>query len=333
MRRRHFLAGSLAAFSPIAHRVRAAQPKQVLALWYGWWQTPAYSGIWNQWRDVNETKHTCGSTTYYPLNGVYDSTDPSLVESQVSLAQSVGITGFIADWWGTTSVTDTSLGVLVGKANVTGFKVSAQYVQAHPGTVNQAVSDILYLLRTYASNPCWLLIGSTPVIFIYGKAVGQFSLAQWSQISSKVAASYPGGVALIGSTIPNVAPAPFVAKYEYTLAGHLKGQTLQADTTWANTNFPKKVSQQSANKVTTLTVMPGFDNRNPDSRETPLFIDRFNGSLYTALWQAAIKANPDWVMVSTWNELHEGSDIEPTYEFGTQYTDLTKKFAPTFLGG
>jgi hypothetical protein len=41
-------------------------------------------------------------------------------------------------------------------------------------------------------------------------------------------------------------------------------------------------------------------------------------------------ADPHWVLVTTFNEWHEGSEIEPSLQFGTKYIELTGQFAGRF---
>ena len=57
-----------------------------------------------------------------------------------------------------------------------------------------------------------------------------------------------------------------------------------------------------------------------------------NGETFRILSQEAIPGYPDWVLLTTFNEWHEGSEIEPSIENGTRELSTTKKFAPTFLG-
>jgi len=49
------------------------------------------------------------------------------------------------------------------------------------------------------------------------------------------------------------------------------------------------------------------------------------------LWEEALRANPDWVLITSWNEWHEGSEIEPSWEYGDLYIRLTGRYAPRFL--
>jgi hypothetical protein len=59
-------------------------------------------------------------------------------------------------------------------------------------------------------------------------------------------------------------------------------------------------------------------------------LGREDGELYKRLWQAAMEANPDWVLLTSFNEWHEGSEIEPSVEWGDQFLNLTAEYARKF---
>jgi len=48
--------------------------------------------------------------------------------------------------------------------------------------------------------------------------------------------------------------------------------------------------------------------------------------------EEAIKAKPDWVLITSWNEWHEGSEIEPSLEYGDKYLSLTQEYGRAFAG-
>lgn len=58
--------------------------------------------------------------------------------------------------------------------------------------------------------------------------------------------------------------------------------------------------------------------------------ERVNGLTYNKTWLAAIKANADFINIVSWNELHEGTEIEPTIEDGVLYVELTKYWSEIF---
>ena len=47
-------------------------------------------------------------------------------------------------------------------------------------------------------------------------------------------------------------------------------------------------------------------------------------------WHAALDSDPDWVLITSWNEWHEGSEIEPSLEHGDREIVATAGFAQDF---
>ena len=68
-------------------------------------------------------------------------------------------------------------------------------------------------------------------------------------------------------------------------------------------------------RIACVTVIPGYDDTK--IRKPGLKADRLDGQVYRVLWDKAIKAKPDWVLITSWNEWHEGSEIEPSLETAT----------------
>jgi len=80
-------------------------------------------------------------------------------------------------------------------------------------------------------------------------------------------------------------------------------------------------------------IGPGYDHSAVPGR-MPLVRTRDNGDFYTLGWERLLKMDtktrPFLVHLETWNEFHEGTDICESKEYGTQYLELTKKFATMF---
>lgn len=81
---------------------------------------------------------------------------------------------------------------------------------------------------------------------------------------------------------------------------------------------------------------PGYDHSAVPGR-TPLVRDREDGAFYSRSWETLLKLNPTrrpkLVMVETWNEFHEGTDVAESAEYGRQYINLTRKYADLFHSG
>ena len=86
----------------------------------------------------------------------------------------------------------------------------------------------------------------------------------------------------------------------------------------------------------TAGLGPGYDHSAVSGR-TPLIRKREDGQFYRRAWQRLltkdINSRPWLVHVETWNELHEGTDICQSREYGRKYIDLTREFADQFHAG
>ena len=75
-------------------------------------------------------------------------------------------------------------------------------------------------------------------------------------------------------------------------------------------------------------MIPGYDDTK--IRKPGLAVERYDGELYRVQWEEAIKADPHWVLITSFNEWHEGSDIEPSLEYKQRYLDLTGEYSKRF---
>jgi hypothetical protein len=79
-----------------------------------------------------------------------------------------------------------------------------------------------------------------------------------------------------------------------------------------------------AGKIFAASVSPGQDTRVLHPRLDPTaFIPRGEGMYYNQLWRIVDASKAEIAVVKSWNELGEGTNIEPSVEFGDNYLQLT----------
>ncbi|MBV8938023.1 MAG: glycoside hydrolase family 99-like domain-containing protein, partial [Alphaproteobacteria bacterium] len=100
---------------------------------------------------------------------------------------------------------------------------------------------------------------------------------------------------------------------------------------WAHAAYPKMVAAAAPGKISTVTIIPGYDDRKTGRPPPRPVTDRWGGETYRVLWQEAIAAAPDYVLITSWNEWHEGSELEPSVEYGSRILDETAAFSRAFL--
>jgi hypothetical protein len=319
---------------PLEARCLLSVSKEVLAFYYPWYGNPQVSGSWVHWQGVDPVNHTIDNATHYPELGAYDSHDPAVVAQHVSWAAQSGITGFISSWWGPGSFEDRSLPLLLDAARQTNLAVTAYFEQVRGSTPTResALADVLYLLNTYGSDPAWLRADGKPVLFVYSRALGQIGLSDWQWVISQTDQIYPGGAVFIGDQISDAAAQVFDGVHTYNVTGSTANSTLAQIQAWAHTTYPAWVATaQRHDDISTLTVIPGYDDSKLNRPPPRPITDRYGDATYATLWQEAIAADPDWILLTSWNEWHEGSEIEPSDENGHRELDTTAQFATTFL--
>jgi len=77
---------------------------------------------------------------------------------------------------------------------------------------------------------------------------------------------------------------------------------------------------------------PGYDHSAVPGR-APLVRDREHGRCYEANWRKFLRRPSRIVMIETWNEFHEGTDIAESREYGRLYIELTRQYSRLFKKG
>jgi len=312
-------------------------PHEVLAFYYGWYGKPEY----HSWGDVDTNKPATSKTARYPFKGAYSSHDPEVLDWQIDQAKAHGVTGFIVSWWGQAdweSWHDQSLALLLEHAERKNFKVSIYWEQA-PGDgyrqIERAINELSYVLKKYGRSNSFLKVAGRPVIFAYGRVMAQIPASAWPEIIQQTRAnagdfalnvdSYQGSYSYLFDGMHSYALDGFPFEFEKNLAD--KFGDFRA---WVAAYFNKgmKLARQR-NRVFCAMVGPGYDARK--AYKIDYQTDRLDGRTYRAMWEEAIKANPDWVLITSWNEWPEGTEIEPSLELGDKYLQITAEYSKRFL--
>lgn len=306
-----------------------------LAFYFPWYATEEFSGERRHWGQIDPQAQDIGRVAHYPLNGAYDSHDPLVVAAQMQWAQAAGLDGFVVSWWGQDSFEDRAVPLLLEQAQTHRLRIALYYEGWHTAdhsvvdSIAEAVDDLLYILQTYGSHPAYLRKDGQPVIFIYNRAYEALSLADWNAILEQVNAEYPGGFLASMHTAPSdkesVALAGGAHKFNYAYAlveaGLESPQEIGAFMAQEYAGFLEKTRR--AGLWACLTVLPGWDDTQV---RDGVIIERQDGAVYRAIWEAALALDPECILVTSWNEWHEGAEIEPSIEFGDQYLTLTNEY-------
>jgi glycoprotein endo-alpha-1,2-mannosidase len=286
--------------SATAAPAAAALSTKVQLFYYPWYGNPSVAGSYRHWQQGGHTPPADVGANYYPVLGAYDSGDfAGAVDRQMAWIQRSGAGVIVYSWWGQGSYEDNLVPGVLAEAAKYGIKV-AWHIEPYSGrTAESTVSDVNYLNSRYGGSPAFYrdaAHGNKSAFYIFES----LRITDWTVLDQVTANSI-----VLAQTTDTSKVAHFNGMYTYD---GIAGATAPG---WKNAGDYCKAN----GLVWAPSVAPGYlDDRAVPGNTTPT-LDRGNGAAYDKEWTnavtPAIGGNPDWVSVTSFNEWHEGSMIEP----------------------
>ncbi|MHC4555678.1 MAG: endo-1,3-alpha-glucanase family glycosylhydrolase [Planctomycetota bacterium] len=321
------------SFAIISQASAQAVSRRVMAFYYPWYGTadgPGGAGRTVHWGRIDAANKNIQASTDYPELGAYDSHDPKVIDRHCRWAKDAGIDTFIVSWWGHGHYTDRAMDKILDGCSRHGMNACIYYETVpNPQTPETAVEDIVKVLNKYGRHTAHLKVNGKPVVFVYGRALQELGLTEWFKAIEIINAKYEKGIMAIGDQFSYGSARVFDGIHTYNTAGHLQGLDPADARKWASETYQSWVQlADGAGKISAITVIPGYDDTK--IRKPGLAVKRYGGELYRVQWEQAVEADPHWVLITSFNEWHEGSEIEPSLEYKKQYLDITARYAKSF---
>ena len=259
---------------------------QTSIFYYPWYGTPARDGAYEHWSQDGHVPPTDLAASFYPARGPYSSGDPRIVRAQMKEIAAAGIREVISSWWGWGSPEDLRLPLVIREAERAHLSVAVQVEPYQKWERTAAVLDAdlghlhqLGIRRAYVFQPF----------------DGPISDAEWIQLNQE----HPE-IQMLAQTanVTRAAADGFGGVYTYDIVTYGPG-TLARICARAH----------ALRLLCAPSVGPGYDafRATGDTRLRP----RRDGAFYDEMWSAAIAAEADRVTITSYNEWHEGTQIEP----------------------
>jgi len=311
-----------------AARVRKAisqLDRKVLAFYYQWYASPDGPSGW--------TFHWNNGYTDHPLMGLYDSADERVIRAHMSMAKYAGIDVLVADYPYTEGYNDQTWPAMLRLADEMGLKLTHYELRR---------KDLSRIAES-VSHPAFLTDSGRPVFFFYAPRVA--TPEEWIEYRRDLEARL-GPMIWIGNVVDEEYLGVFDGFHTYcyiTVHPGDDGRQFYSQAIDMLRIGPSKMGLDEAFslaysgekvdldlKSLFLTVIPGYDDRKV--RQPGLFRAREGGDMYERLWKTAIDLDADSVLITSWNEWHEGTEIEPSAEYGFQYLELTRQLTEKYKG-
>ena len=234
--------------------------------------------------------------------------DPAGVRSMTEQAKAHGVDGFVVSWMGATKH-GSAFDLAARAAEDTGNLV-APYLEVPEALATGGVATVEQWLREALdrTGPASLLVDGTPVVFVWD--MGKVARSEWTAIVGRL-----GRPVLLVGDADTATHGPLMAGWHSylpptDLTGAAERNTFRSGWFRGAAALDASITP----KLHVGTVSPGFDDRILRGPDRPV-VSR-DGGRYLATWDAAVAGDPDMVLVTSWNEWYEGTEIEPGTRFG-----------------
>jgi len=254
---------------------------EVAIFYYPWYGTPARDGAWQHWQQNGNAPPFQIASGWFPVRGPYSSSDLTVVRAQMREIASTGVQTVIVSWWGTGSAEAARFPGVARAARLAGLRV-AIHVEPFAGRTPASLAQDLTAFADQGITDAYVYDSTTSVD------------SDWRALNGRL-----HGMRLFAHTsLPGKA-----------LAGGFAGFYTYDVRVYDGSSFPRIcASARLHGLICAPSVGPGFDavRATGDTRVK----SRDNGATYDRMWRAAVKAAADIVTVTSYNEWHEGTQVE-----------------------
>jgi len=337
--------------APTLPPVEGAEPSpRVAAFYYPWYRSLEVDRGWAHWNEPAFDPPLDIASDYYPQLGAYSSLDRAVVAQHLAWLREAGVGVIVSSWWGRQSREEKAVPLLLEMGERYGIKI-AFHLEPYSGrTATTLVSDVKYLYARYGEHPAFFRTTAASRWSPDDRPKGLFFLwssrfpdsetpaveaTYWREAMDAIHALPDGGLVISDETVSEwVDGGHFDGLYSYAVL------QLGDAYSWARSLPPDAWYVPGVN--------PGFSAVRI-GYEASTYVPRRGGDAYEERWQAALDTGvePDLVAITSFNEWHEGTQIEPaaagaangsghTYEdydplAPDGYLDLTRQWVDRFL--
>jgi glycoprotein endo-alpha-1,2-mannosidase len=325
--------------------VKSSRTVSIQAFYYPWYDSPNYNNDsylhWNHeylpnWDKHDQHVYPTGhhippddiGSWFYPKLGPYSSRDPAVIDQHMKWMSSAGIDVAVVSWMPISETPkgdyswDSIIPLLLNASEKYRMKLAFHLEPYNSRTPETVRNDIIYLIEKYGNHSAFYRATpknktsttskELPMFYVYDSY--QISKDDWYRVTningSNTIRGTPYDSLLIGLHVNHehrfdLQQAGFDGLYTYFASeGFSHGSTMS--------NWPALSTFCAKNAMLFIpSVGPGYIDTRVRAWNSKNTKERDNGNYYREHFKMAHTAKADIVSITSFNEWHEGTQIEP----------------------
>ncbi len=291
----------------------------VQIFYYGWYEAPEIGERYDHWNQNQRIPPEDIASSFYPKLGPYSSLDPKVIEQHMKWIAATGIGVLVYAYQGPETHSAAALPLVMDAALRHGLRVAFLIDQNPAKTPEEMLAEVELLMIEFGEHPAFYrTIRPTrwdptreprPVFYLFDPFLSDTVAAEaWAPFVDGIRGSHFDAILLgQGFDLSAVERAHFDGLFTFDVLKTRPEMFL---------TFKKQADR--ARLIFVPTIGPGYDDRRAVA-DSAGNIPREGGLYYDTLWRAALEVQPEWVSVNSFNEWHEGTQIEPAIRFLTPF--------------
>ncbi len=297
-----------------------------------WFENRAVSGKWGWHWTMNKVDPDKGqiASHFHPLIGAYDSGDQNVIDCQVQLMKLSGIDGMFVDWYGDLDCYDylnnhRNTQKLFLACKKAGLKFALVYedqtvpnlISGNVFTKDQAVNQGRALLsraaKAWFKDPTYLKQAGKPVFLVFGPQY--YAEGDWLSLFAGLSPQ-PAFYTLHHKR------GPAVGAYDWPLpSGGAEGCAKEQDAFLERSKSWPSFIPAAYPRFRDFYQEAGLHGYG--------IVDDAKGATFVRTLTRALASGQPFAQIATWNDWGEGTQIEPSIEFGYRDLEATQKLTRT----
>jgi hypothetical protein len=288
--------------------LNGATQKLSFIYYYPWYASQDYDGRWAHWEEYNHQPPFDISSSFYPKLGTYSSGNPEIIDQHMRWISRTGIQVVIYSWWGPDDDTHYNATSVLEAAEKHGLKL-AFLIEPYTGrSPRRMCDDINFLEHRFGKHPAFFRMNwpkdqkvSRSLFFIYDP---DYSDGALRNMIKNLHETKENPIVLLQTTDASM--------LRRTNADGIFSYEAYQPVEMFYSGIVNEVRKRGG--IFVPSVSPGFNINGTYGEKSPMLRARRDGKTYDRWWEAVLAADAEYVAVISFNEWHEGTQIEPAID-------------------